>query len=126
MLADPERCRETIRALPMIADPAEIDPDDARPTAHVRTCLRCQAELVRYRTVLRMLRQLREEGVGVPDGAVVEVLEALTAAYSGRPPGRAARRLALVGGLTVAAVAGMATATVAAGRTRAARAAPAS
>ena len=68
-------CDAFAAALPSILDGEQL----ASPTVvgHVERCLRCQAELARYRLVLRMLHQLRAAGVGLPPGAVTEALDAL-------------------------------------------------
>lgn len=45
--------------------------------AHLATCLRCQAELARYRRLLRLLGQIRAMRPTPPEGVVAEVLSAL-------------------------------------------------
>ena len=49
---------------------------------HVGECLRCQAELAKYRKLLRLLNQLRSSRVEPPPGTVDDVLGADRA---GRP-----------------------------------------
>lgn len=95
--------------------------DDSVPLSgpeadHVATCLRCQAELVHYRRLLRSLRALRTVPLDPDQDLLDEVLEAL------RPPasvhrlhGRRNRRAAYLGGLA-AATAGAAGAVVLASR----------
>lgn len=87
---------------------------------HVETCLRCQAELVQYRRLLRTLRSLRHEVLEPGPGRLTEVLANLEAAGERRAI-RAVlqqRRAAYVGGIAAAAAAGAAGAVVFAVRTR--------
>ena len=93
--------------------------DDVRGRRHVETCLRCQAELVRYRRLLRTLRTLRTDLFDPGPGLVADVLASLEDAgerhllrslLSGH-------RVAYVGGLAVA-TAGAAGALVIASRSR--------
>ena len=86
---------------------------DPALATHLTRCLRCQAELARYRALRRLLRQLL-----APDAASTPRAPDLVAASGPAPAaGRSGRRLVLVGSLTLAALAGMATAGVAATRT---------
>ncbi|MGO9196329.1 MAG: hypothetical protein ACLQK4_04275 [Acidimicrobiales bacterium] len=50
--------------------------------AHVEYCLRCQAEIARYRKLLRLLHQVRSSDVAVPAGVVADVLSSLENAAS--------------------------------------------
>lgn len=62
--------------------PGLVDDDtDVHPgvVAHVSSCLRCQAEIARYRRLLRLLHQLRGEVLDPPPTSVDEVLEAIAA-----------------------------------------------
>jgi hypothetical protein len=91
-----------VRAIPEIAagELGEVDPE-AR--AHVEQCLRCQAEVVAYRRLLRTLRAMRGDVIVPPRGSVAALLAALDeAAQRGNPAGWAVRA-AYVGGLTAAA-----------------------
>lgn len=72
------RCDEVAARLPAIM--AGGAPADADVVTHVETCLRCHAELARYRKLLRMLGQLRSQAVDPPPGLLAEVIEALEAA----------------------------------------------
>ncbi len=118
--ADQAACAAFARALPAVLDaPGALA---SQMTAHVETCLVCQAELARYRRLLRLLGELRRETVELPPGALAEVLacvgqaarrRAVRSALSGRP-------LAYGGGLAAAAAA--AAGLVALGRLRSARA----
>lgn len=90
---------------------------------HVERCLRCQAELVQYRKLLRALRGLRTEVLEPAPGLVADILatieeagerQAIRSLLSGR-------RLAYLSGLAAATAAGAAGAIVFATRTRRAR-----
>ena len=50
------RCEEVARLLPDAVDDPAASPFPADLKAHVETCLRCQAELARYRRLLRALQ----------------------------------------------------------------------
>ena len=60
--------------------PALVDGDDADPQValHIETCLRCQAELARYRRLLRTLALLRTRYAEPTPGLLGETLAALT------------------------------------------------
>jgi len=102
------RCDQVARQLPGVVDgTAELD-DGAR--RHVESCLRCQAEVVRYRKLLRALRMLRTEVLEPSPGLLGEILAGLSEAGE-RHMLRSAltgRRVAYVGGLAVATAAGAA------------------
>lgn len=51
-----------------------LDPEVDR---HIAECLRCQAELVQYRKLLRALTALRGHQLFVDDGLLDEILEAV-------------------------------------------------
>jgi anti-sigma factor RsiW len=51
------RCEDVARLLPESVDGS--DPVDLAVQSHIESCLRCQAELARYRRMLRALQQLR-------------------------------------------------------------------
>ncbi len=70
-------------ALPGIVD--GNDQADRRVEHHVATCLRCQAELVHYRRLLRALRQLRTEYLEPAPGVLSGILANLEEAASGAP-----------------------------------------
>lgn len=79
---------------------------DRQQRRHVEQCLRCQAELARYRRLLRAMRSLRTV-VEAPDGMLADVLAHLEAAGE-RSAVRAAltgRRVAYLGGIAAAATA---------------------
>ena len=105
-------CEEVAAALPGIVD--GNDPADRRVQHHVASCLRCQAELVHYRRLLRALRQLRvdylEPAPGLLSGILATIEEAgergaIRSLLSGR-------RAAYIGGVAVAATAAGAAGTI--------------
>jgi anti-sigma factor RsiW len=62
--------------LPLVVDGSHRP--NAAMSEHLRTCLRCQAELAGYRRLLRVLRSLREEPVAFPaPDTAAEALRAL-------------------------------------------------
>lgn len=87
---------------------------------HVERCLRCQAEVVQYRKLLRTLRTLRTDVLEPAPGLLADILanleeagerQAIRSVLSGR-------RIAYLGGLAAATAAGAAGALVFATRTR--------
>jgi hypothetical protein len=97
-------CASVASLLPAVADGDATLEGDAR--AHVSTCLRCQADLARYRRLRRELRTLGEPAAAPGPDLLPAILSALDQA--GLP--RAAR----IGGRWVVMV-GAAGATVAVG-----------
>ncbi|WCO66693.1 hypothetical protein PO878_19550 [Iamia majanohamensis] len=94
---------------------------DREARAHVETCLRCQADLVEHRRVLRALRSLRTEVLVPAPGLVTEVLAHIEEAGERRAIRSllTGRRVAYLGGLAAAtAAAGAAGALVLATRGR--------
>jgi hypothetical protein len=90
---------------------------------HVERCLRCQAEMVQYRKLLRAMRSLRTQVLEPAPGLLADVLaniedagerHAIRSLLSGR-------RVAYLGGLAAATAAGAAGAIVYTTRTRRAR-----
>ncbi|MGI8794848.1 MAG: anti-sigma factor family protein, partial [Acidimicrobiales bacterium] len=72
------RCEDVVEALPEIVDGNAVA--DRRVQRHVETCLRCQAELVQYRRLLKALHLLRTEVLEPAPGLIAEVLAGLEAA----------------------------------------------
>lgn len=101
------RCDQVADLLPeMASDVASLEPAQRR---HVEHCLRCQAELVQYRKLLRALRSMRAEVLEPAPGLLAEVLSSIE---------EAGERHAIRGILTgrrVAYLGGLAAATAAAG-----------
>ncbi len=85
------RCDEVTALLPALVDGEPVGFDAER---HVETCLRCQAELARYRRLLRTLSMLRTRYVEPTPGLLGETLAAITEAAEQRCPAHAARRAA--------------------------------
>ncbi len=101
-------CDDVAVVLARIADRSEF----AEPAVqdHVEGCLRCQAELVQYRKLLKALHQLRTEVLRPPPGLISDILASIEAAGE-RGAIRsllAGRRAAYVGGIAAATVAGTA------------------
>ncbi|HAS11761.1 hypothetical protein NHL50_00920 [Acidimicrobiia bacterium EGI L10123] len=87
---------------------------------HVEGCLRCQADLVQYRRLLRTLRTLRTDVLEPAPGLLADILASLEHAGE-RHAIRGVlhgRRAAYVGGLAAATAAGAAGALVLAARSR--------
>lgn len=87
----------TIRSRRLVANPEFDD-------GHVASCLNCQVEAVRYRSLLRQLRALRDEVAPTPPGLAAAVGSGLNAG----PPAqkKAAGKEAAVAAAGVVAVAG--------------------
>lgn len=100
------------------SDPAALDRAARR---HVGSCLRCQADLVQHRRLLRTLRSLRTEVLEPAPGLVTEILAHIEEAGE-RQAVRSlltGRRAAYIGGLAAAtAAAGAAGAIVIITRTK--------
>lgn len=81
-----------------------VELDDAE-RAHVEQCLRCQAELVQYRKLLRTLRALRTEVFDPAPGVLADVLAGIEEAGERRAVRSllSGRRAAYVGGIAAAA-----------------------
>jgi hypothetical protein len=80
---------------------------DADGRRHVEQCLRCQAELVQYRKLLRAMRAMRTDVLEPAPGLLAEVLAGLEEAGE-RHAIRSilsGRRVAYLGGLAAAATA---------------------
>lgn len=87
---------------------------------HVERCLRCQAELVQYRKVLRAMRAMRTEVLEPAPGLLADILANLEEAGERRAIRSLiqGRRAAYLGGLAAATAAGAAGAIVFASRAR--------
>jgi hypothetical protein len=94
---------------------------DAESRAHVDRCLRCQAELVQYRKLLRALHALRVQVIEPAPGLLPDILAAIEEAGERRALRELldGRRVAYLGGLAAAATAaGVGGALVMASRSR--------
>jgi anti-sigma factor RsiW len=105
-------CEDVAAALPAIVD--GNNRADRRIQQHVGSCLRCQAELVQYRKLLRALRQLRTEYLEPAPGLLSGILAGLEEAGE-RGAIRSlvsGRRAAYIGGVAAAATAAGAAGTI--------------
>ena len=97
----------------------------AEQRRHVERCLRCQAELVQYRKLLRAMRTMRTEVLEPAPGLLADILANMAGAGERRAVRSliAGHRGAYLGGLAAATAAGAAGAIVFASRARKVRAA---
>ena len=111
------RCDEIDLILPGLVDgtaPTAPDVDE-----HIASCLRCQAELVRYRRLLRALRLLRTRYLEPTPGLLADTLVSLEEAVE-RELARSSRsrRIAYAAAIGGTAVTAAATAAVLIARSR--------
>lgn len=115
----PTQCDEVAALLPEVVDTTE--PVALPVQRHIESCLRCQAELARYRRMLRGLQLLRTQYFEPAPGLVTQTLANLTAAGEQRAIRSVLtkRRLAYAGAVVGAlAAAGTTTAAVLLARAR--------
>jgi anti-sigma factor RsiW len=111
------QCEDVAAFLPGYVD--GVDTPDEAVARHVETCLRCQAELARYRRLLRTLQLLRSHVVEPAPGLLGETLAALDQAAERKVRNLlTSRRLAYAGAIGGTAVAAGATAAVLIARSR--------
>lgn len=112
------RCDQVSPELSAIAEGTVVPDEDTR--AHVEHCLRCQAEMVQYRRVLRVMRSLRNQVLEPAPGLIPDVLAALEEAGERHAVRSLMRRhrMAYVGGLAAATAAGATGAIIIATRSR--------
>ena len=93
---------------------------DRQSRRHVERCLRCQAELVQYRKLLRALHTLRTEVLDPAPGLLADILSTIEQVGERQAAKSmlSGRRMAYVGGIAAAATAGAAGAILIAARTR--------
>ncbi len=113
------RCDEVAVLLPELVDSPDVR--HLGVERHVETCLRCQAELARYRRMLRGLRTLRTRYVEPAPGALAQTLAAIEEAAERNAlrsliAGRRITYAGAIGGTAVAA--GAATVAVMVARSR--------
>ena len=101
------RCEDIAELLPQIVDGGERA--DVKVRRHVESCLRCQAELVQYRRLLKALHGLRTEILEPAPGTLTGIFAHIEAAGE-----RGAVR-SLLSGHRAAYIGGVAVATAAAG-----------
>jgi hypothetical protein len=102
------RCDDLAEVLPQFADGSTLA--DRATRRHVDRCLRCQAELVQYRRLLKALHSLRTEVLEPAPGVLPGILATIEAAGE-RHALRSmlnGRRLAYAGGIAAATAAGAA------------------
>jgi hypothetical protein len=112
------QCDEVAELLSDAAEGSTILDRTAR--RHVDRCLRCQAELVQYRKLLRALHTLRTEVLEPAPGLVADILAHIEEAGE-RQAVRSilrGRKVAYVGGIAAATAAGAAGAILFASRVR--------
>ena len=112
------QCDEVARILPEAVDSgAAVELSVQR---HIETCLRCQAELARYRRLLRTLAMLRTRYAEPTPGLLGDTLAAITdvAEQGARRTLLSGRRLAYAGAIGGGALAAGATAAVLIARSR--------
>ena len=102
------RCEDVADRLSLVADGSLRLDGAAR--RHVEECLRCQAEIVQYRKLLRSLRAMRTEVLEPAPGLVTDILAALEEAGEKHAIRSmlSGRRVAYVGGIAAATAAGAA------------------
>jgi len=117
------RCDDLTDDLSAVADGSFLLGREER--RHVERCLRCQAELVQYRKVLRAMRAMRTEVLEPAPGILAEILANLEEAGERRAIRSliSGHKAAYLGGLAAATAAGAAGAIVFASRARRLRAA---
>ena len=117
------RCDNLAADLSAAADGSALLGADER--AHVETCLRCQAELVQYRRILKAMRTMRTEVLEPAPGLLADILAGVSAKGERRAISSliSGHKTAYIGGLAAAVTAGATGAIVFAARTRKLRAA---
>jgi hypothetical protein len=112
------RCEDLSDALSEVAEGRVVLEPDAR--RHVEQCLRCQAELVQYRKLLRALRSLRREVIEPAPGLLPDIFAAIEEAGERRALRELldGRKVAYLSGLAAATAAGVGGAIVIASRSR--------
>jgi anti-sigma factor RsiW len=112
------QCEDVARLLPETVD--GTGPVDLGVQSHIEACLRCQAELARYRRMLRALQQLRTRYLEPSPALLAQTLAALEEAGE-RQAMRSllsGRRLAYAGAIGGAVAAAAAATTVLLARSR--------
>jgi hypothetical protein len=112
------RCEQLTDVLSDAADGTALL--DAQARLHVDHCLRCQAEVVQYRKLLRALHTMRTEVLNPGPGLVGDLLAVLEEAGEKHAVRSmlSGRRVAYVGGIAAATAAGAAGALVLANLSR--------
>jgi hypothetical protein len=108
------RCDDVFPILAGVVDGSTVL--DRRSSQHVASCLRCQAELVQYRRLLKVLHQLREQPVAVPGDLGGLILDRLDRAATSPNPW--VRRAAYAGAVAATAAGAAGAIVLVAGRNR--------
>jgi anti-sigma factor RsiW len=95
-------CETVSPSLSALADGEDVN---RRVRHHVEACLRCQAEVARYRRLQRDLHALRRVPVPAHPSLVVDVLASIDAVPGTGRPHQVARTVAVAGGISVATAA---------------------
>lgn len=99
-------CDRVTERIPDLLDDAELLTD--ADAAHLAQCLRCQAELARFRRLARVLGGLRDQPVPTDPDLLADLLEGLDSAAERRArTRRTGRRAASFVGLAAATAAGV-------------------
>jgi hypothetical protein len=99
-------CDHLAERLPAAVD--DLDVLDAAESEHLGHCLRCQADLARYRRVRRTMLAMAHEPVTVPAGLDAALLDGIDDVRDRRARHRVAgRRAVYLGGLAAATAAGV-------------------
>lgn len=117
------RCDDLAPDLSAAADGSQLLGAEQR--AHVESCLRCQAELVQYRRLLKALRTMRTEVLEPAPGLLADILAHVSEGGERRAIRSmlAGHKVAYLSGLAAAAAAGATGAIVFASRAKKLRAA---
>ena len=100
------RCEDLTEDLSAAADGSVLLGRDER--RHVERCLRCQAELVQYRKLLRALRTIRTEVLEPSPGLLSDILAGISESGERHAVRQllTGRKVAYVGGIAAATAAG--------------------
>jgi len=72
-------CEEVAELLPLVVDGTEHASRSV--VSHVGSCLRCQAELAKYRRLLRLLHRLQDQGLlSPPESLAADLIACIEAA----------------------------------------------
>jgi len=112
------RCEQVVELLPGLVDAST--PRDREVVRHVEGCLRCQAELVQYRKLLKALHALRTQVLEPAPGLLSDILANIEAAGERRAIRSLVqgRYIAYAGGIAAATAAGAVGAVLLARRVR--------
>ncbi len=70
-----KRCEYIRKLLPSLVDNPDFG--EKRVSSHLQTCLTCQAEMVKYRKLLKLLTELRKQVPSPPSELLIEILDGL-------------------------------------------------